>query len=56
VKRRYYDNDMNDDEYLYRLRTEEESRSHYANIKKTETKLKDEDEEFLLFNDDEDAY
>jgi hypothetical protein len=53
-RRNHYDNDTSDDEYLYRLRTEEESRSHYANIKKEETKLKD--EEFLVFDDDEDAY
>jgi hypothetical protein len=52
----YYDNDMSDDEYLYRKRIEEDSRNHYANVKKVETQLNSEDEDFLSFNDDEDEY
>jgi hypothetical protein len=49
----YYDNDMSDDEYLYRKRIEEDSRNHYANVKKVETQLNSEDADFLLFDDDE---
>lgn len=50
----YYDGDMSDDEYAYRQRAEEESRNYYANIKKTETKRKSDDDIAYRFSDDDD--
>ena len=51
--RDYFDGDMSE-EYLYRQRAEEESRNYYANIRKTETKRKSDDDIAYRFSDDDD--